>query len=100
MNAVAALLFRSFPVHSINWQLRLFPRFPTAGNIPKLVEALLLQNARGDAGAITAAAINCRRFVTIKFSYPLAKLRHKNVMGTWNMPFLPFTRRTDIENLQ
>src|SRR4029077_2294798 len=100
MNAVVALLFRSFAVRSINWQLRLFPRFPATGNIPKLIEALLLQNARSDAGAITAAAINRRRFVAIELARTFAKLRCKNVVGAGNMSFLPFTGRTHIDNLQ
>src|SRR4029077_17258953 len=89
-----------FAVRSLNWQLRLFPRFPATRNIPKLIEALLLQNARGDAGAVTAAAINRRRFSTIKLSDPVAKLRDKNVLRTGNMPLSPFTRRTHIDNLQ
>src|SRR5712672_873768 len=89
-----------FAVRSINWELRLFPRFPATGNIPKLIEALLLQNARGDAGAVTAAAIHRRGFLTIKLSHPVAKLREENVMGAGDMPFLPFTRRTHIDNLQ
>src|SRR4029077_5443483 len=90
----------SFAVRSLNWQLRLFPRFPTTWNIPKVTETLPLQNACGDAGAVTAAAINRRWFLTIKFFYPIAKLRHKNVKSTGNMPFFPFAGRTHIENLQ
>src|SRR5258705_11390834 len=89
-----------FAVRSIYWELRLFPRFPATGNIPKLIETLLLQNARGDAGAVTAAAINRRGFLTIKLSHPVAKLRYENVLGAGNMPFLPFTGRTHIDNLQ
>src|SRR5437773_9954180 len=100
MNAGVMPLFRSFAVRSLNWQLRLFPRFPTTGNIPKLIEALPLQNARGDAGAVTAAAINRRGFVTIKLSHPVAKLCDKNVVRAGNMPFLPFTGRTAIDKLQ
>src|SRR5436853_473549 len=100
MNAGVASLFRSFAVCSLNWQLRLFPRFPATGNIPKLIEALPLQNARGDAGAITASAINHRGFVTIKLSQPIAKVRDKDVVGAWNMPVLPFAGRTYIDNLQ
>src|ERR1043166_368584 len=100
MNAGLALLFHSLAVCSLNRQLRLFPRFPTTGNIPKLIETLLLQNARGDAGAVTAAAINRRGFIAIKLSHPVAKLRDKNVLGAGNMPLLPFTGRTHIDNLQ
>src|SRR5207249_3033967 len=99
-SAVTRLLFRSFAVRSLDWQLRFFPRFPTPWNIPELIEAVPLQNACGDAGAVTAAAINRRGFVTIKLSHPVAKLRHKNVMGAGNMPLFPFTGRTHIENLQ
>src|SRR5437867_4669561 len=90
----------SFAVRSLNWQLRLFPRFPTTGNIPKLIEALPFQKARGDAGAITASAINRRGFVAIKLSHPVAKLRDENMSGARNMALLPFTRRTHIDNLQ
>src|SRR6476660_5144791 len=89
-----------FAVRSINWELRLLPRLPTTGNIPKLIEALLLQNARGDAGAVTAAAINRRGFLAIKLSHPVAKLRYENVLGAGNMTLLPFTGRTHIHNLQ
>src|SRR5205807_1157676 len=95
-----ALLFRSLAVRSFDWQLRLFPPFPTTGNIPKLIEPVPLQNARGDAGAVTAAAINRRGCLTIKLSQPFAKLRDKNVMRAGNMPLFPFTRRTHIDNLQ
>src|SRR5215472_2397180 len=100
MNAGVAPLFRSFAVRSLNWQLRFFPRFPTTGNIPKFTKSLLLQNARGDAGAITAAAIDRRRFFAIQLSYPLAKLWNKDVMGARNMPLFPFAGRTHIDNLQ
>src|SRR6266702_8475807 len=100
MNAGVAPLFRSFAVRSLNWQLRLFPRFPATGNIPKLIEALPFQNARGDAGAITASAINRRGLVPIKLSYSIAKLRNENMSGAWNMRLLPFTGRTYIHNLQ
>src|SRR5262245_38390428 len=100
MDAGATLLFRSCAVGSLNWQLRFFPCFPTAGNVPKVFEALLLQNTCGGAGAVTATAINRGRFVAIKFFQPVLKLRHKNVLGARNMPFLPLTRRTHIENLQ
>src|SRR5215475_2195268 len=100
MNAGVALSFRSFAVRSLNRQLRLFPRFPTTGNIPKLIEAMSLQNARGDAGAITTSAINRRGFLTIKFCHPLTKLRNKNVARSGNMPLFPFTRRTHVDNLQ
>src|SRR5947207_6170393 len=91
---------RSFAVRSFNWQLCLFPRFPTTGNIPKLIEALPFQKARGDAGAITASAINRRGFVAIKLSHPVAKLRDKNVVGAGDMPLFPLTGRTHIDNLQ
>src|SRR5262245_25199213 len=100
MDARATLLFRSCAVDSLNWQLRFFPCFPTAGNVPKVFEALPLQNTCGGAGAVTATAINRGRFVAIEFFRPVLKLRDKNVMGAWNMPFFPFTRRTHIENLQ
>src|SRR5205809_2084942 len=100
MNAGVAPLFHSFAVRSLNWQLRFFPRFPATGNIPKLIEALPLQNARGDAGAVTAAAINGCGFLTIKFSYPVAKLGDKNVVRAGDMPLFPFTGRTHIDNLQ
>src|ERR1700756_1213324 len=100
MNAGVASLFRSSAVRSLNRQLRLFPRFPATGNIPKLVEALSLQNAGSDTGAVTAAAINRGGFVTIKLSHPIAKLRGKNVTRTRNVPLFPFTGRTHIDNLQ
>src|SRR5262249_34517334 len=100
MNAGVALLFRSFAVGSLNWQFRLFPCFPATGNIPKLLEALLLQNARADAGAVTAAAINRGRFLGIKLSRPVPKLGDENMSGARNMPLLPFTGRTHIDDLQ
>ena len=95
-----ARLARSFAVRSLNWQLRFLPRLPASGNIPKIVEAVLLQNTRGDAGAITAAAIHSRRFVPVEFFQSFAKLRHKNVMRAGNMSPLPFTGRTHIKDLQ
>src|SRR5207237_9219129 len=100
MNAEVASLFHSLAVRSLNWQLRLFPRFPTTGNIPKLIEALPFQKACGDARSVTAAAINCSGFVAIELSYPIAKLRDENMSGARNMPLLPFTGRTHIDNLQ
>src|SRR5215831_2278858 len=100
MTAGVARWFRSFAVRSLHWQLRLFPRFPTAGNIPKLIETMRLQNARGDAGPVTAAAINRRGFLAIKLSHPVAKLRDEDMSGARNVPLLPFTRRTHIDDLQ
>src|SRR5437660_11959892 len=100
MNVGVALLFRSLAVRSFDWQLRLFPRFPTTGNIPKLIEPVPLQNARGDAGAIAAPAVNRGRFVAIKLSQPFAKLRDINVMRSRNMPPSPLTGRTHIDDLQ
>src|SRR6266853_1060577 len=100
MNAGVAPLFRSFAVRSLNWQLRLFPRFPATGNIPKLIEALPFQKACGDARPVTASAINRRGFVAIELSYPIAKLRDENMSGAGDMPLLPFTGRTHIDNLQ
>ena len=90
----------SFAVRSLNRQLRLFPRFPTAGDIPQFIKTLLLQNAGGDARAITTAAIDRRRFLGIKLSHPVTKLWNKNMSGAWNMPLLPFARRPHIDNLQ
>src|SRR5215475_5557842 len=100
MNVGVAPLFRSCAVRSLNRQLRLFPCFPTTWNIPELLEALLLQNARGDAGAITAATINRGWFVAIKLAYPFAKLRDENMSGACNAPLLPFSWRTHIDHLQ
>src|SRR6478735_1821587 len=100
MNAGITPWFRSFAVRSLNGKFRFFPCFPAAGNIPELIETLLLQNARCDASAITAAAINRRRFVTIKLRDAVSKLRYKNVTGAGNTPLLPFTGRTNIDNLQ
>src|SRR5947208_543285 len=100
MSAGVATLFHSFAVRSLNWQLRLFPRFPAAGNIPKLIEALPFQKACGDAGAVTASAINRSGFVAIKLSCSIAKLRNENMSGARDMPLLPFTGRTHIDNLQ
>src|SRR6516225_1439924 len=100
MTAAKPSLFETQPlpaslaVRSLNRQLRLFPRFPTTGDIPQLIKTLLLQNARGNAGAVTASAIDRRGFVAIKLSHPLAKLRNKNVAGARHMPLLPFTGRT------
>src|SRR4030095_6335301 len=100
MICAVALALRSFAIGSFHWEFRLFPRFPATGNIPKLIEALLLQNARGDAGTVTAAAINRRGFVTIKLSHPVAKLRDQNVVRAGSMPLLPFTPCTHIHTLQ
>src|SRR6185312_10335752 len=61
---------RSLAVRSLNRQLRLFPRFPATGNIPKVIETLPLQNARGGARAVTTAAINRGGFLLIKLSCP------------------------------
>ena len=91
--------FPLFAVRSLNWQLRLFPGFPTTGNIPKVTETLPLQDACGDAGAVAAAAINRRGFVAIELSYPIAKVRDENMSGAGDMSLLPFTRRTHINNL-
>src|SRR6266699_3894253 len=66
MSGVVMPSRRSFAVGSFHWQLRLLPRFPTAGNVPQLFKSLRLQNARGNARSVTAAAINCRLLVSIK----------------------------------
>src|SRR5262245_20432840 len=100
MNAGATQWFRSSAVSSLDWKFRFFPRFPAAGDIPKLTEALLLQNARGDTGAVTAAAINRGGFVAIELFQAFAKLWHKNVTRTGDVAFFPFAGRTHIDNLQ
>src|SRR5437016_731729 len=100
MIGVIALSSHSFAVASFHWQFRLLPRFPTAGHIPNLLKSLLVQNARDDTRAIAASAVNRRRFVTIQFTHPFAKLRDINVMRSGNMTLCPFTGRAHIENLQ
>ena len=80
----------SFAVRPFDRELRFFPRFPTTWNIPKLSKSLLFQETGGDAGAITAATIHRGGFVAIELSYAIAKLRHKNVAGSGNMPLFPF----------
>src|SRR5207249_8147402 len=100
MIAAPTLSLHSFAVGSFDWQLCLLPRFPAAGNIPKLVKPLCLHNARGYARAIAAAAIDRRRFVAIEFTRSFTKLGYKNVPCTWNMSFFPFTRGAHIDNLQ
>src|SRR5437762_3421069 len=84
----------SFAGGSFYWQLRFFPRFPTAWNIPKLIESFRLQNAGGDACAISASTVNGRRFGAIKFANPFAQLRKKNVACAGNSSFFPFTWRS------
>src|SRR5881628_119198 len=74
-NGAPKLSLHSFAVSSFDWQLCLFPPFPAAGNIPKLVKPLSLHNARGYARAIAAAAVNRRRFVAIKLTHSFTKLR-------------------------
>src|SRR4029450_4320229 len=100
MSAAAALSFRSFAVGSLHWQLRFFPCFPTAGNIPKIVKSFWLQNTRGEAGPITASAINHRRLATIEFANSFAQLWEKNMACARDSSFFPFARRTYIENLK
>src|SRR5262249_27018477 len=88
----------SLPVRSLNWQLRFFPCFPTTLNIPKLFKTQRFQNARRDARAITAAAINGSGLGLIEFFYSLAQFRNKDVKRAGNMSLLPFAGRTDVEN--
>src|SRR4029450_3156231 len=85
MSAAAALSFRSFAVGSLHWQLRFFPCFPTAGNIPKIVKSFRFQNTCSEAGPITASAVNHRRLATIEFANSFAQLREKNVAGGGDM---------------
>src|SRR6266567_238025 len=100
MNGAPMLSFHSFAVGSFDWQLCVFPCFPAAGNIPKLLKALTFQNACGYARTIAAAAIDRRRFLAIKFTHSFTKLGYKNVTCTGNMTPFPFTRRTHIDDLQ
>src|ERR1051326_9140386 len=53
----------SLSVGSFDRQLRFFPCFPTARNIPQVVKTLTFQNARGDTCPIAAGAVNRRRFI-------------------------------------
>src|SRR5437867_1122626 len=100
MSGVVTQSLHSLALGSFHWQLRLFPCFPTTGNIPKLLKAQRLHNARGYARAIAAAAIDRRRFLAIKFTHSFTKLGYKNVTCTGNMTLFPFTRRTHIDDLQ
>src|SRR5439155_12537225 len=95
--AVGLPRYRSLFVGSFHWQFCFFPRFPTAGNIPKLVKAFRFQNTGGEAGPISASTINSRRLVTIEFVNSFAQLREKNVACVGNMSLFPLTGRTHIE---
>src|SRR6266540_440374 len=99
-SGVVTLSRCSFALGSFHWQLRLFPCFPTAGNIPKLAEPLRFQNARGYACAIAATTINRRWFVPIQLVHPVAQFRDKDVPRTGNMTLFPFAGRAHIEYLQ
>src|ERR1700745_3935695 len=92
--------FRSLSVGSFNWKFGLFPCFPTSRNIPEFLKARWLQNAGGDAGPITAAAINGRWVRTIKFVNAFAQFRKKNVTRARNMSVFPFAWRANVDNLQ
>src|SRR5262245_34765433 len=100
MTGAGALSSRSFSVASFYRQLRLFPSFPAARNIPKIDESQRFQNTRGDARAIAAATVNSRWLFGVEFSHSFAEFRDKNVMRTGNMSLLPFAGRTHIDNLQ
>src|SRR6266566_905932 len=100
MSGVVMPSRRSFAVGSFHWQLRLLPRFPTAGNVPQLFKSLRLQNARGNARSVTAAAINCRLLVSIKFADSLAEFGYINMTRAGDMTLFPFTWRAHVEDLQ
>src|SRR5215475_461365 len=100
MIAAVTLWFRSFAVGSLNGQLRFFPRFPAAGNIPKLFKTQRLHDAGGDACPVPTAAINSCGLVLIEFFHSLAQFRNEDVTRAGNMSLLPFTGGTHIENLQ
>ena len=86
-------------VSAFDRQLGGFPSFPAAGYVPEFLEALLFQNAAGDAGAISAAAINNRRSAAIEFADAFSQFRHKNVARTRDVSFFPFARAANIDNL-
>src|SRR5436309_6580138 len=100
MSAVETQPSRSLAVGSFHGEFCFFPRFPTTWNVPKLIESFRLQNAGGDAGAISASAVNRCRFATMEFANPSAQLREKNMACARNPPSFPFSRRTNIENLK
>src|SRR5262249_1715900 len=93
-------LIHSFPVGSLDRQLRFLPSFPTSGNVPEFLESRWFQNARRDARSITAATINRRRFVPIELTHSLFEFRNKNVPRAGNVTSLPFTGSANIDNLQ
>src|SRR5262249_18539192 len=85
---------------SFHWQLRFFPRFPTARNIPKLSKSLTFQNARSDARAITAPAVNGRWLIAIKLTDSLPKLRYVEVTRAGHMTLFPFAGGAHVKHLQ
>src|SRR6266704_1331005 len=99
MSGVARqLLSRS--LSAFNRKPRFFPGLPTSRHVPECVEAFLFQNACRDAGAVTTRAINRGWLCAIEHTHALSQLWQKNVPRTGNVPVLPFTRRTNIDNLQ
>src|SRR6266567_8278399 len=94
------LSIHSFAVGFLNRKLRFLPRFPAAGNIPKIVESGRFQNTRRDAGAITASAIDNGGLAAIEFAHSFAQLRNENVTRARHVSFFPFTRPANIDNLE
>src|SRR6267143_6129092 len=91
---------RSLTVRSFNRQFRFLPRFPAPRHIPKLLESGRFQNARGNARAITASAINHRRLVAIELAHPFSEFRNENVARAGDVAFFPFTWPANIDNLE
>src|SRR5713101_9761803 len=85
---------------AFNRKARFFPRLPTARHVPECIEAFLFQNACRNASAVATRARNRGWLCAIELTHALSQLRQKNVTRARNVPVLPFTRRTNIDNLQ
>ena len=65
-----------------------------------ILEAGRFQNARRDAGSITTAAIDHRRFVASQLAHSLLQFRKEDVFGAGDVPLFPFARSANIDNLE
>src|SRR5262249_32337663 len=76
------------------------PGTVTSGDILDVPEAACLQQARGQAGAVAAAAVNHHRFVRIQTLELLAQLPKEQVTCARQVPLIPLMRRAHVEQLE